>query len=79
MSLLMVDELVEFTRLKEMLVLTDGRLASHLKVLEEEGFVTLKKEFIGRKPRTSYKATRLGKKAFQDHLSALEALIKSME
>ena len=79
MSLLMVDEWVEFKRLKEMLVLTDGRLASHLKVLEEEGFVTLKKEFIGRKPRTSYKATRLGKKAFQDHLSALEALIKSME
>lgn len=79
MSLLMVDEWVEFKRLKEMLVLTDGRLASHVKVLEDQGFITLKKEFIGRKPRTSYKATKLGKKAFQDHLNALEDLIKSME
>ena len=79
MSLLMVDEWVEYNRLKEMLQLTDGRLASHVKVLEEEGFINLKKEFVGRRPRTSYKATKPGRKAFQDHLAALEALIKLME
>jgi len=79
MSLLMVDEWVDFSRMKELLELTDGRLASHLKVLEEEGFLTLKKEFIGRRPKTSYKATKIGKKAFNDHLKALEALLKSMD
>jgi len=48
MSLLMVEEWVEFTRIKQLLELTDGRLASHVKVLEDEGFITLKKEFVGR-------------------------------
>ncbi len=79
MSLLMVEEWVEFTRIKQMLELTDGRLASHVKVLEDEGFLILKKEFVGRKPKTSYKATNLGKKAFQEHLIALEKLIKSLD
>ena len=79
MSLLMVEEWVEFTKIKQLLELTDGRLASHVKVLEDEGFLTLKKEFVGRKPKTSYKATKLGKKAFQDHLLALEKLIKSLD
>jgi len=79
MSLLMVKEWVEFTRIKELLELTDGRLASHVKVLEDEGFLTLKKEFVGRKPKTSYKATTSGKKAFQEHLIALEKLIKSLD
>ncbi len=79
MSLLMVEEWVEFKRLREMLDLTDGRLASHVKVLEEEKFLILKKEFVGKKPKTSYQATSLGKKAFQDHLLALEALIKRMD
>ena len=46
MSMLMVDDWVQFTRLKEMLELTDGRLASHLKVLEGEGFIKLKKTFV---------------------------------
>lgn len=76
MSMLMVDDWVGFNRFKEMLGLTDGNLASHLKVLEKEKYVTLKKEFVGRKPLTSYTATVLGKKAFNDHLQALEALLK---
>ena len=73
MSVLMVDEWVGFKQFKETLGFTDGNLASHLKVLEKEEYVELKKEFVGRKPLTTYKATKLGKKAFNDHLKAGKA------
>ena len=76
MSMLMVSDWVGFKQFKEMLGLTDGNLASHLKVLEKEEYVELKKEFVGRKPQTSYRATVAGRKAFEDHLKALEALLK---
>lgn len=75
MSMLMVNDWVDFKTLKEMLELTDGRLASHIKSLEENKFIKVKKEFVGRKPLTSYSATAAGKKAFNDHLDGLEALI----
>ncbi len=77
MSMLMVNEWVEFKTLKEMLDLTDGRLASHIKSLEENKFIKVKKEFVGRKPQTTYSATKSGRKAFSDHLDALEALLKN--
>ena len=76
MSMLMVNDWVGFNEFKELLGLTDGNLASHVKVLESEGYVELKKEFVGRKPLTSYRATMAGRKAFDDHLKALEALLK---
>ena len=76
MSMLMVNEWVDFSLLKEMLELTDGRLASHIKALEENSFLKVRKQFIGKKPNTSYKATTQGTKAFHDHLDALEALLK---
>jgi DNA-binding HxlR family transcriptional regulator len=76
MSLLMVNDRLDFSNLKEMLELTDGNLASHLSALENEGYVQVKKQFVGKKPNTSYSATRTGKKAFTDHLDALEQLLK---
>lgn len=76
MSMLMVNEWVDFKTLKEMLDLTDGRLASHVKALEESEYLEIRKQFIGKRPNTSYKATTLGRKAFSDHLDALEALLK---
>lgn len=75
MSLLMVNEWVDFKSLKESLELTDGRLASHIKALEELKYIRIKKQFIGRKPNTSYKATAQGRRAFKDHLDALEQLL----
>ncbi len=75
MSILMVNDDVDFNALKEMLNLTDGNLASHLKALEATGYVVMRKEFVGRKPRTSYSATASGKIAFKTHLDALEKLI----
>ncbi|KPM48944.1 winged helix-turn-helix domain-containing protein [Jiulongibacter sediminis] len=76
MSVLMVNDAVSFNQLKELLELTDGNLASHLKALEKFKFIEVKKEFIDRKPNTTYLSTRAGKTAFEEHLAALEKLIK---
>src|SRR3712207_7723745 len=77
MSVLAVNDMLDFNSLKDYLDLTDGNLASHLKALEKEEFVGVNKSFIGRKPNTKYFMTKAGKKAFDDHLKALEQLIKS--
>ena len=76
MSALMVNDTLDFNALKELLDLTDGNLASHLKALEKVEYIQVKKQFVGRKPNTRYQATKEGKKAFEAHLNALEALIK---
>ncbi len=67
---------MDFNRLKELLDVTDGNLASHLKALEKEAFIQVEKSFVGRKPNTKYAATKAGKKAFTEHIDALELLIK---
>lgn len=77
MSILMVNEYADFKRLKELLGVTDGNLASHLKALEKLAFIHVKKQFIGRKPNTKYSASTLGKKEFKKHINALEKLIKN--
>ena len=75
MSALVVNENMDFTTLKELLEVTDGNLASHLKALEKEKYIHVTKQFIGRKPNTKYEATSDGKKAFKSHIDALEKLI----
>lgn len=77
MSVLAVNDMLDFNALKDYLEVTDGNLASHLKALEKEAFIDVKKSFVGRKPNTTYFMTEKGKKAFEDHLKALEQLIKS--
>src|SRR6478736_2441758 len=79
MSVLMANERYDFNSLKELLNITDGNLASHLKGLEKEEYITVSKTFLGRKPNTNYSATEKGKRAFTDHLSALEQLIKNQK
>lgn len=79
MSALAVNDKLDFNSLKEYLDLTDGNLASHLKALEKEGFIDVEKTFVGRKPNTCYFTTEEGKKAFDDHLNALQNLIKSQK
>jgi DNA-binding MarR family transcriptional regulator len=76
MSILMVNDSVDFATLKEMLEITDGNLASHITALEKLEYVLVTKQFIGKKPNTTYSVTELGKQAFTEHLSALESLIK---
>ncbi|HRW95100.1 MAG TPA: transcriptional regulator [Bacteroidales bacterium] len=76
MSVLTVNQTYDFKSLKETLDLTDGNLASHLKALEKEGMIAVEKQFIDRKPNTSYRATEKGRAAFSEHISALENLIR---
>jgi DNA-binding PadR family transcriptional regulator len=76
MSVLMVNDEVDFNTMKELLDATDGNLASHTHALEEAGFISVKKKFVGKKPHTSYRITSNGRKAFQQHLDALEKLIR---
>lgn len=76
MSILMVNERIDFNSLKEYLQVTDGNLSSHLAALEKAEYVEVRKAFIGKKPNTSYAATESGRLAFQAHLNALEAFIK---
>jgi DNA-binding MarR family transcriptional regulator len=75
MSALMANDQVEYKQLKELLEATDGNLASHIKALEKKDYLSVEKVFIDRKPNTKYRATQLGKMAFQKHLKALEKLI----
>jgi len=75
MSILMVNEQVDFNRFKELLDVTDGNLASHSRTLESAGYINVKKSFIGKKPNTKYSATPEGKLAFKAHIVALEKLI----
>jgi len=75
MSVLMVNESADFITLKELLGVTDGNLASHTKALESENYIRIEKQFIGKKPNTRYIATAVGKKAFKDHIEALEKLL----
>jgi DNA-binding HxlR family transcriptional regulator len=77
MSVLMINDSCDFNSLKETLGVTDGNLASHLKALEEKEMIKVNKQFIGRKPNTSYSATKAGITDFNNHLKALESLIKA--
>jgi len=76
MSILMVNEQFDFNSFKELLEVTDGNLASHLRHLENATYIRVEKSFAGRKPLTNYSATEDGKAAFRSHLEFLENLIK---
>jgi DNA-binding MarR family transcriptional regulator len=76
MSVLVTNDGYEFNSLKEMLGITDGNLASHIKALEREKYLSVSKSFVDRKPNTRYKITERGKNAFKKHLDALEAVVK---
>ena len=77
MSILMVNDQVDFTMLKDLLDITDGNMASHISGLEKLGYLKVTKQFIGKKPNTSYAATESGKAAFTEHVKALEKLLRT--
>lgn len=79
MSTLMVNDSINFNDLKELMDVSDGNLASHIKALEEAGFIKVNKGFIGKKTNTTYTITRVGEKAFQEHLGGLEAMIRKIK
>lgn len=77
MSILMVNESMDFVSLKNLLELTDGNLASHTRNLEELGYIQSNKQFVGRKPNTTFSVTAKGREAFKKHLTALENFLKN--
>ena len=79
MSTLMVNDEINFNDLKQLIDVTDGNLASHMKSLEDSAYVKVNKGFIGRKTNTTYAVTKAGQKAFQQHLDALEEMIKTIK
>jgi DNA-binding HxlR family transcriptional regulator len=76
MSVLSVNAWVDFNTLKDLLEVTDGNLASHIRSLETNDYLEVRKQFVARKPKTSYSITMKGKKAFGEHLAALESLLQ---
>jgi DNA-binding HxlR family transcriptional regulator len=78
MSVLSVNSRASFNQLKEVLEVTDGNLASHLKSLENAGSIAVIKRFKNRKPNTSYEITPEGTAAFENHLKALEEILKQL-
>ncbi|TDO28676.1 winged helix-turn-helix domain-containing protein [Sediminibacterium goheungense] len=79
MSAVMVNDEVNFNDLKELIQVTDGNLASHLKTLEENNYIKVNKGFVGRKTNTTYAVTKTGERAFKTHLEALEKMIKGIK
>lgn len=79
MSALMVNSSMNYNEMKEILNITDGNLASHLKTLEDNGFIKVQKGFIGKKTNTTYSVTKAGDKAFNAHILALEQMLKSLK
>jgi len=77
MSMLMVNDWVDFNTIKEKLEVTDGNLASHLRTLEDKKLIEVQKQFIGKKPNTRFSATITGRKAFESHLDQLERILRN--
>ena len=79
MSILVANDGYEFNALKDILSISDGNLASNIKALEREKYISVSKSFVDRKPNTKYKITERGKNAFKKHLDALEAVVKQQK
>jgi DNA-binding MarR family transcriptional regulator len=79
MSILVMNEEINFNDLKQMLEVTDGNLATHLVNLEENKFIKVHKGFVGKKTNTTYAITKAGQKAFSEHIAALENMIKGVK
>ena len=75
MSILSVNSWVSYKEIKDLLEVTDGNLASHIQSLEKIKYLEIKKQFIGKKPLTTYTVTKSGKDAFEKHIEGLEKLL----
>ena len=78
-SALAANDKLSFTDLKSLLNTTDGNISVHARKLEDAGYLSMKKSFVGRTPLTEYKITKQGRKALEQYLNHMEALIKAMK
>jgi DNA-binding PadR family transcriptional regulator len=79
LTTLQMDGALDFTHLKQRLSVADGALGSHLAKLEEAGYVSCKKAFVGRRPKSTYRITAVGQRALRHHLDALRRIIDAIE
>jgi DNA-binding MarR family transcriptional regulator len=77
LSALAANTTLSFTELKGLLATTDGNLSVHARRLEDAGFVALTKSFAGRMPKTQYRLTPEGRRAFEKYLDHLEAIVRA--
>jgi len=76
MTLLITQGELDFTHLKKALKLSDGNLSAHLRILEEAGYVTVNKTFLGKRPKTIFQASSTGHLAYTTYLNQLESILK---
>ena len=79
MTLLLTLNEADFKLLRETLALSDGNLSTHLTMLEERGYLEVRKEFVLKKPRTTYRITDTGRNAFHRYIVALERIVRASE
>ncbi len=70
-------EALEFVRLKTIVGATEGNLGAHIATLEQAGYVAVDKDFVGKKPRTRVRATRTGRRAFEDYIAYLRDIVEA--
>jgi DNA-binding transcriptional ArsR family regulator len=75
-SVLAAVESLTFTELRDTLEMTDGNLSVHLQKLEEKGYVAINKHFVGRRPQTTCRLSKLGRQAFARYLDCLQAIVE---
>ena len=76
-SALAVNAVLTFNELKAILKTTDGNVSVHARKLEEAGYLSCRKSFEGRMPKTEYALTSAGKKAFDKYIGHMEALVRA--
>lgn len=79
LSVLAAGDSSDFNSLKQLLDVTDGNLATHIKALEREKYVHVTKAFIDRKPNTRYKITERGRTAFKRHIEAMADVVRHQQ
>jgi len=79
MTALQIDGKLDFTTLKKRLQVTDGSLGVHLQKLEEKKYIKSKKAFVGRRPKTTYQLTAMGRKALAGYLDSMQKLLEAVE
>jgi len=79
LTVLQMDGAQNFTTLKKRLQASDGAIAPHLRKLEEDGYIGCRKSFVGRRPMSTYRITRRGRKAFIEHLDKMQLLIAAVQ
>jgi len=76
MSMLAASPELSFTELRDALAMTDGNLTTHIRALQETGYVSVAKSFQNRRPLTTCSLTTSGRKAFAEYFNLLERIVQ---